>query len=142
VARQEAPTLVELAGVELPWTHGRSLCPILNGADTAFTPHHYVRCEYYDTLNMHAPFGDSAQHVPSYATMYRDARYKLAVYHGSDGGELYDLEDDPEEFENLWERPEAHALKHDLLRRSFDASIVITDPGSHRIGRFYAGEDL
>ena len=40
--------------------------------------------------------------VKSYATMFRDERYKLVVYHTHDKGELYDLENDPWEFENLW----------------------------------------
>ena len=46
------------------------------------------------------------------------------------------MENDPDEFENLWEAPAAQMLKHELLKRSFDASIVITDPGGSRIGRY------
>jgi len=131
-----APTLAELAGIELPWTHGHSLCPILDGSSAAYRPHAYVRSEFYDTLNMHAPDGDPALHVPSYATMYRDARHKLVVYHGNDYGELYDLQDDPNEFDNLWERPEAQETKNRLRQLSFDASITIADAGPRRIGRY------
>jgi arylsulfatase len=68
--------------------------------------------------------------------MYRDARYKLVVYHGSDEGELFDLVEDPDEFVNLWREPSARELRHALLASSFDASIIISDPGPRRIGRY------
>ncbi len=131
-----APTLAEIAGVDLPWTHGKSLMPILDGSAPEYNPRKYVRCEYYDTLNMQTPHGDPEEHVPSYATMYRDDRYKLVVYHGNDYGELYDLKNDPEEFRNLWEVPEMKEVRQELIRCSFDAGIIITDPGSERVGRY------
>ena len=71
----------------------------------------------------------------SFATMYRDDRYKLVVYHGHDLGELYDLHNDPDEFNNLWDEPEFLALRGELIRRSFDASILGSiDVGTRRIG--------
>ena len=73
---------------------------------------------------------------PSYATMYRTKQHKLSVYHGNDYGELYDLENDPDEHNNLWENPDAQNLKTQLIKDSFDTSTIIHDPGSTRIGRF------
>lgn len=131
-----APTLAELGGAELSWTHGCSLRPVLEGTQPDFKPHDYVRCEYYDTVDLQAPNGDPAQHRQSYGTMFRDERYKLNVYHGNDYGELYDLKNDPEEFENLWEVPSAQELKNQLIKRSFDATMMVTDPGAKRIGRY------
>ena len=119
-----APTLLQLANLDLPERmQGRSLLPLLTGD----SEHHrdFVRCEYYDALDL--PDG-------TFATMYRDERYKIAVYHGHDEGELYDLQEDPEEFRNLWSQPQAQALKAALMKRSFDASILAMDRGPRRVG--------
>jgi len=66
--------------------------------------------------------------------MYRERRYKLVVYHGHGLGELYDLERDPGEFDNLWHDPAHAALKADLLLDSYAASMGAVDVGTHRIG--------
>ena len=50
-----APTLAELTGEPLEWTNGRSLLPILTGEADPARHHDYVRCEYYDALNMYLP---------------------------------------------------------------------------------------
>jgi arylsulfatase A-like enzyme len=122
----KAPTILELAGVDIPSRmQGRSLLPILYGEKPLDKHRDHVRCEYYDALD---------EPDNSFATMFRNERYKLVVYHGHDVGELYDLQEDPEEFENMWSEPEAQPLKLDLLRSSFDASMFALDCGSERIG--------
>jgi len=123
-----APTLLQLAGLEVPGhMQGRSLLPVLDESVSAEsgTGREFVRCEFYDALQ--APDG-------TFATMYRDQRYKLVVYHGHNLGELYDLEEDPEEFENMWDELEAQSLKLELVQRSFDASMLAADRGCERIG--------
>ena len=130
-----APTLAELAGVPLPWSHGQSLVPILTGAADPTVHRPFVRCEYYDALNMYLP-QEPGRHTPGWATMYRDQRYKLVNYHGLEWGELYDLDQDPDETENLWEQPAAGALRAALTQRSFDATVAACDPGPAQIGRF------
>ncbi|MEM6365676.1 MAG: sulfatase/phosphatase domain-containing protein, partial [Planctomycetota bacterium] len=61
-------------------------------------------------------------------------RYKLVVYHGHGIGELYDLDRDPWEFENLWDSKQHQDLKHQLIYESFDAHVLLTtDVGSKRI---------
>lgn len=118
-------TIMEAAGQEIPgYFHGRSLLPIATGA---VTDHHrdFLRCEYYDALDL----SDG-----TLATMYRDATHKLVVYHGHGLGELYDLVEDPDEFDNLWDDPDHQALKLGLMQKSFDATMAAIDKGSPRIG--------
>ena len=122
----KAPTILELAGLEVPERmQGRSLLPILKGEADADSHRDFVRCEFYDALDM--PDG-------TFATMYRDARYKLIVYHGHEHGELYDLMEDPHEFDNLWDAPQTQRLKVDLMKRSYDASMLAMDRGPRRVG--------
>lgn len=46
---------------------------------------------------------------------YVDARYKLTVYYRQTYGELFDLEADPGELNNLWDDPASNGLKTELL---------------------------
>ncbi|MDP6039254.1 MAG: sulfatase-like hydrolase/transferase, partial [Candidatus Latescibacteria bacterium] len=130
-----APTLCDLAGVNPGWTHGKSLLSILTGETDPSHHKDFVRSEYYNVLDMNWNRGKPAP-PPSYATMYRTKQHKLVVYHGNDYGELYDLENDPDEHENLWENSDAQNLKIQMIKDSFNASTLIHDPGSTRIGRF------
>ncbi len=122
----KAPTFLELAGTGIPERmHGRSLAPLLLGEKGNDHHRDFVRCEYYDAL-------EEPDH--SFATMFRDERHKLVLYHGHGLGELYDLEEDPNEFENMWDEPEAQPLKLELMQRSFDASVLHMDRGPRRLG--------
>jgi len=123
-------SLLELAGVELPdYFQGKSLLPILSGESDGASHREFVRCEYFDALDAHFTGGSG-----TYATMHRTNRYKLCVYHGKGVGELFDLEKDPWEHENLWDDPDHTGLKNQLLAESFDAHVLLTtDVGSRRI---------
>jgi len=57
------------------------------------------------------------QHQPTTMNMrtFINNRYKLTVHFNQDYGELYDLEEDPGEYENLWNKPECRELKQNLL---------------------------
>ena len=118
-----APTLLNLAGVSVPpLMQGRSLKSMLEGKTNQH--HTFVRCEFYSARRQ-------TRH-PSYGTMYRDQRWKLIVYHNHNLGELYDLNHDPWEHNDLWDKPACGEIKQDLLQRSFDATVMAMDPGPPR----------
>jgi arylsulfatase len=122
------PTLLECVGLPIPErVMGRSLLPILTQRADPSSHRDFVRCEYHDALAL--------EHA-SHANMIVDERYKLVVYHGQDLGELYDLQEDPHEFENLWDDPAHAEIRFTLMKRLFDAVMQATDPGQPRVGRF------
>ena len=126
-------TLLELAGVAAPERmQGQSLVPLFTDPEVAHRDS--VRCEYYRALNPQPP--GRGQIMGSYATMLRDRRYKICIYHGHDYGELYDLETDPDEFENLWEDPGHLDVRFDMLKRCFDAAAFAIDVGPKQTTRF------
>lgn len=57
------------------------------------------------------------QHQPTTMNIrtYINKRYKLTVHFNCEYGELYDLEEDPGEYTNLWNDPDHQSLKSDLL---------------------------
>jgi arylsulfatase len=87
----------------------------------------FVLSEYHDALDR--PYA-------SHGNMLFDGRYKLIVYPGHKVGELYDLQEDPHEFDNLWDRPGMLPIKAQLLKRLFDALMLATDEGQPRVGRY------
>jgi len=123
-------TITELCGVDQPeYMQGCSLTPLLTGAAPPDTFRDAVRCEYFDALDAFFTGG-----AGTFATMYRTDRHKLSVYHGQGLGELYDLQEDPWEFNNLWDDPASQQLKHELIYASFDSHVMTTtDVGSRRI---------
>ncbi len=121
------PTLLQACGLEVPArVQGRSLIPHLTGSADPNHHRHHVFCEYYNSWT----------HKDAYGTMLRTATEKVAVYHGTDQGELYDLQTDPDEFTNLWESSKHSDLKSRLVQQCFDASVLSMDPQPPRLGPF------
>mgnify|MGYP002851419122 CR=1 FL=1 len=145
----KSATILDVAGASgLDEIQGQSLWPVLCGDVDPGTHRAFVRSEYYDALDP-AFVGTGSPDTPrdtasedevnepesgTFGTMYRDRRHKLVVYHGHEIGELFDLEEDPWEFDNLWDDPGSAALKSRLLKASFDASMRAgIDVGTRRI---------
>ena len=125
-----APTLLDLAGVSIPERmQGRSLKTLLTDAGAIDQHRALARCEYYSALNPDS----HERYQGSYATMIREDSYKLIVYHGLGIGELFDLHDDPDEFNNLWDDPAMMSIKLGLMQQSFDALAFAVDTGSEQI---------
>jgi hypothetical protein len=91
----------------------------------------HVICDFYDSL------GYSPVDVPTQATMTFDGRYKMVIYHREgDLGELFDLDEDPGEFVNLWNEPTLEAFKLERMRAHIDAFMSTISPGLDRVA-FY-----
>jgi arylsulfatase A-like enzyme len=56
-----------------------------------------------------------------------DERFRLSVFAGARWGELYDLANDPGEFDNLWDEPAHTAVKARLIERLLQAEIEHID---------------
>jgi arylsulfatase A-like enzyme len=117
-----APTLLEAAGLEVPWfMQGRSLLPILEGRADPLHHKAHVVSEFHDAIG--------AGRNRSHASMVFDGRYKSVVYHGQPIGEIFDHATDPGEFENLW--PDV-ALRAARLQAHLDALAGTISAGPPR----------
>jgi len=121
-----APTLLDAVGLPVSEAmQGQSLLSILVGEKDPHYHRDFVRSEYYRALNpAKRPWFEG-----SYATMVRDQRYKLVTYHGHETGELFDLDRDPAEFCNLWDKSDYRDVRFKLMKRSFDALAFALDVG-------------
>jgi arylsulfatase A-like enzyme len=94
------PTVCELTGVMPPALDGRSLVPVARGQQREIYPF------------IVGYFADSQR-------MIRSGRWKLIWYPQADREQLFDLERDPRELDDLSQRPEQQA-RRTALRRQLD----------------------
>ncbi|CAN7722533.1 sulfatase family protein [Neorhizobium tomejilense] len=100
-----APTVLELVGLPVPnWMEAQSLLSYLKGEECE--PRKFVFSE-------HA--GDRIFSGTEFMTMIRSQRYKLVHFVDSDEGQLFDMEFDPKEMNNLWNDPAHQGTKQELI---------------------------
>jgi arylsulfatase A-like enzyme len=99
------PTVLDYAGVEIPDSmEAESLRPALegddwDGRDVVFAEHSR----------------DGILQSTEFMTMVRTDDWKLVHFVDHDEGQLFDLNEDPDEEENLWDDPETREKKRELL---------------------------
>ena len=99
------PTVLELAGVDVPdEMAAESLLPALSGEN--WDGREFVYAE-------HAR--DGILRDTAFMTMVRSDRWKLVHFVDHDRGQLFDLEDDPDELRNRWDDPDCADIKRRLL---------------------------
>ena len=105
-----APTILDVAGVQIPEEiQGESLTPLFAGNNA----------EWRDQLYYHY-YEYPAEHAVKRHYGIRTDRYKLIhFYYDIDEWELYDLENDPQEMNNIYENPDYTEVR-DSLHQELD----------------------
>lgn len=105
-----APTFLDCLGLPIPYhMTGISEKPVWDGS--------------VDTLRSCILAEHHHEPTTIQERAYVDSRYKLVVYQEDGTGELYDLEEDPQELNNLWAQPQYADLKNDLLLKYIRADL-------------------
>ena len=105
-----APTFLSAAGLEVPgvMTGVNQLDAWRGGEDAR---------DWSITENHH---GTQHFHMRTYV----NKRYKITVYRDGSDGELFDLQEDPGEINNLWHEASAGGIKAELLHEFMQATLV------------------
>lgn len=124
-----APTMLEMAGVQVPAEmQGKSLVSLLRGKEPANWRHEWFY-EYYEY-----PEGE---HVLPHRGIRTD-RYKLIhFYLPPEEFELYDLQNDPHELNNLYVDPQYASLARQLRERLKELRKETGDTGKYDVTQAY-----
>lgn len=107
-----APSFLDLCGVEVPRTMtGKSQKDVWTGRSESVRDSVIVENRHQPTKVFHKT--------------YIDKRYKITVYFEKEYGEIFDLEKDPSEINNLWDNPKYAKLKTELLLKYIHADMGI-----------------
>ena len=122
-----APTFIELAGASVPEDiQGTSFLPLLKGEK----PENWRDALYYHFYEY------PAEHMVKRHYGIRTERYKLIhFYNDIDEWELYDLETDPAEMNNLYGKAEYTRLVDDLKKRLEELQIQYKDSTALTLNR-------
>lgn len=126
-----APTILDVAGVEVPEEiQGESLTPLFAGNNTDWRDQLYYH--YYEY---------PAEHAVKRHYGIRTDRYKLIhFYYDIDEWELYDLENDPQEMNNVYENPEYAEIRDSLNQELEDLREYYRD--SDELSQQFLERDL
>ena len=98
---------------------GQSLLPVIAGDETKGRAAAFVQ---YD----HQRYNAGLDGIPRVHSLV-DARWRLSMFDGVEWGELYDLENDPGEFHNLWDDPAHAPVKARLIEQLLRIEIAHID---------------
>jgi arylsulfatase A-like enzyme len=113
------PTLLEATGIPVPpGVQGRSLMPLLTGQSM----------EHRDSVYMEFCNANFNYPTPPMLTSVRTNRWKLNYCDNAKYGEMYDLQNDPGEFSNLWNDPHHKDNQEMMMRILMTRMIASTDP--------------
>lgn len=112
-----APTILELAGVPIPEDiQGRSFLNVMKGTSKSIRDAVYYH--YYE----------NGEHAVSPHFGISDGRYKLIrFYKRIDSWELFDMERDPKEMQNVYNNPKYRSIQRKLTRKLADEIEKLDD---------------
>ncbi|MCH5241369.1 MAG: sulfatase [Muribaculaceae bacterium] len=115
-----APTFLELAGLEVPEDiQGESFLPLLKGEK----PENWRDAIYYHFYEY------PAEHAVKRHYGVRDDRYKLMhFYNDIDAWELYDLQEDPHEMNNIYGKPGTEEITSRMMKKLKEQQEKYDDP--------------
>lgn len=115
-----AATFLDLAGVEVPADiQGESYLPLLRGEN----PANWRKSLYYHFYEY------PAEHMVKRHYGVRTERYKLIhFYNDIDEWELYDLQEDPHEMNNLFGKPGMEKVQAEMMKELKRLQVKYDDP--------------
>ena len=152
------PTICEFIGVDLPdGVQGRSLVPVLTGQDypedefcSIYAEHgfgglHYTWEDDYDPGVDGVKAGVRFDELNGWSQsgtmrMVRKGDWKL-IMDMQGAGQLYNLQDDPFEVNNLYGEPVHQAIEHDLMTELLVWILRVQDPLPHPRRRYQFKSD-
>jgi uncharacterized sulfatase len=112
------PTTLDAAGISVPQgVQGHSLLPALDG-DFGTIPD-WALVDFYVSSKLH-------QH-----TLVHN-NWKLVLYRDQIWGELYNLEADPDQYHNLYDKPEGEAARKELTHKLVQVNMSISGKPGER----------
>jgi arylsulfatase A-like enzyme len=113
-------TILDRAKIE-PYVgmQGRSMLKAISGAPGTGRSGAFIQYDH----QKEAPGLD----IPPRVHTLVDRAWRISVFDGVAWGELYNLEADPGEFENLWDAPEAAAKKAEMIERLLREELAHID---------------
>ena len=112
--------------------------------------HDYAYCLYRNSGLAKTRVRSFYYDPPLHASMVRGERYKLVVYHAlapgeTHEGQLFDMENDPQETHNLWDDPAHAAARRELTERLLDWQVqqdvrYLSGRGGHSLPPWWTGK--